>query len=85
MRIKQHWQMLIALGLAVLAGVGVNLGCAVSRTPAIELNSFGQTCVQLFDYIGTLFMLALKMIIVPLVFSSVVVGIAGLGNTHGLL
>jgi Na+/H+-dicarboxylate symporter len=82
-KLKQHWQILIALVLAVIVGVIINLGCAVSREPTVELNSTGQALVGLFDYIGTLFMLALKMIIVPLIFSSVVVGIAGLGNTHG--
>jgi len=69
--------------LAVVVGVIINLGCAVSRDPTVELNSTGQAFVGVFDYIGTLFMLALKMIIVPLIFSSVVVGIAGLGNTQG--
>lgn len=83
MKLKQHWQILIALVLAVGVGVAINLGCAVSREPSVELNSTGQQFVALFDYIGTLFMLALKMIIVPLIFSSVVVGIAGLGKTQG--
>jgi Na+/H+-dicarboxylate symporter len=82
-KLKQHWQILIALVLAVVVGVSINLGCAVAREPTVQLNGAGQTLVGLFDYIGTLFMLALKMIIVPLIFSSVVVGIAGLGNTHG--
>jgi len=82
-KLKQHWQMVIALGAAVGVGVIINLGCAVSRQPTVELNATGEALVGVFDYIGTLFMLALKMIIVPLIFSSIVVGIAGLGSTHG--
>jgi Na+/H+-dicarboxylate symporter len=82
-KLKQHWQILIALVMAVGVGVVVNLGCAVSREPTVELNATGQALVSFFDYLGTLFMLALKMIIVPLIFSSVVVGIAGLGKTRG--
>ena len=33
-----------------------------------------------FDFIGTLFLNALKMLIVPLVVSSIIVGIAGIGT-----
>jgi len=36
-----------------------------------------------FDYLGQLFLRALKMVIVPLIFSSIVVGIAGLGKIDG--
>jgi Na+/H+-dicarboxylate symporter len=61
----------------------INLTCAESREPTLQLNSPGRAFVGVFDYLGSLFMLALKMIIVPLIFSSVVVGIAGLGNTRG--
>jgi Na+/H+-dicarboxylate symporter len=82
-KIKQHWQILLALVLAVGVGVIINLTCADTREPVLQLNSTGQAFVGVFDYLGSLFMLALKMIIVPLIFSSVVVGIAGLGNTHG--
>jgi Na+/H+-dicarboxylate symporter len=82
-KVKQHWQILMALLLAVVVGVIINLSCAISREPVVVLNPTGQAFVGVFDYVGTLFMLALKMIIVPLIFSSVVVGIAGLGNTHG--
>lgn len=83
MKLKQHWQILIALVIAVVVGIIINLSCAVSREPTLELDTTGLALVGVFDYIGTLFMLALKMIIVPLIFSSVVVGIAGLGQTHG--
>jgi proton glutamate symport protein len=38
----------------------------------------------MFDFIGTLFLNALKMIIVPLIVSSIMVGIASVGGTHGL-
>jgi len=82
-KLKQHWQILMALLLAVVVGLLINLGCAVSREPTLELNAAGQALVGVLDYLGTLFMLALKMIIVPLIFSSVVVGIAGLGGTRG--
>jgi Na+/H+-dicarboxylate symporter len=37
-----------------------------------------------FDFLGSLFMNALKMIIVPLIVASIITGIAGIGGTHGL-
>ncbi|MEX1267128.1 MAG: dicarboxylate/amino acid:cation symporter, partial [Woeseia sp.] len=40
--------------------------------------------VAIFDYIGTLFLNALKMIIVPLIFSSITVGVAGIGSGGNL-
>ena len=42
------------------------------------------TIIGLFDYIGTMFLNALKMIIVPLIFSSIVMGVAGIGSGGNL-
>ncbi len=83
LKMKPWVQILVALGFAVLVGVIINLTCAAEREPTVVLNSRGNWFVGLFGYIGSLFMQALKMIIVPLIFSSVVVGIAGLGQTKG--
>ncbi len=68
---KLHWQILIALLLALAAG-------SLSGTTA---GMFGVTCFEVYDFIGTLFLNALKMIIVPLIVSSIIVGIAGAGNS----
>ena len=38
----------------------------------------------MFDYVGTLFLNALKMIIVPLITSSIIVGVAGIGSGGNL-
>ncbi|HEB56302.1 MAG TPA: dicarboxylate/amino acid:cation symporter [Gammaproteobacteria bacterium] len=72
--LKLHWQILIALLLAVLVGslVGTQSGL------------FGITFYSVFNFIGTLFMNALKMIIVPLIMSSIIVGISSIGATQGL-
>jgi proton glutamate symport protein len=69
-KLKLHWQILIALLLAVVAGTlaGTNS----------EL--FGVRFYAVFDFIGTLFLNALKMLIVPLVVSSIIVGVAGIGS-----
>jgi len=73
-KLKLHWQLLIALGLAVIAGM-------LSGT---EAGLLGIRFYDMYAFIGTLFLNALKMIIVPLIVSSIVVGIAGVGGTRGL-
>ena len=74
LKLKLHWQILIALALAVLAGL----------LAGPEHSLFGIRYYAMFDFIGSLFLNALKMIIVPLIVSSIMVGIASVGGTHGL-
>jgi proton glutamate symport protein len=69
-KMKLHWQILIALLLAVIAGSLAGTDAAL----------FGVRFYAVFDFIGTLFLNALKMLIVPLVVSSIIVGIAGIGS-----
>jgi Na+/H+-dicarboxylate symporter len=59
-----HWQILIALAAAVL--VGLSAGQSTSL--------FGITLLSVLVFVGTLFLQALKMLIVPLVVSSIIVG-----------
>ncbi len=74
MKLKLHWQIMIALVLAVLAGVASGKDAAL----------FGISFYAMFAFIGALFLNALKMIIVPLVVSSIIVGIAGIGSSGAL-
>jgi len=69
--------------LAIIVGAVINITCVVSMEPDLEFNRLGSSLIAVFDYIGTIFMKLLKMIIVPLVFTSIVVGIARLGKTSG--
>ncbi len=69
-RMKLHWQILIAIGLAVVAGL-------LTGTDGSWL---GINFYDVFDYVGTLFLSALKMIIVPLVMSSIICGVSGLSG-----
>lgn len=73
MRLKLHWQILIALVLAVVAGL----------VAGEEGRFLGMRAYVVFDFVGTLFLNALKMIIVPLVVSSIIVGISGAGEQGG--
>lgn len=75
------WQLILfAMVLALIVGGFIN---AKMVTESGEMSALGTRLVSIFDYIGNIFMSLLKMVIVPLVMSSVVVGIARLGNTDG--
>ena len=61
-KLKLHWQILIALVLAVLFGY------------------FMPEQVKYAGWLGDLFLRALNMIIIPLIFSSMISGITSMGN-----
>ena len=63
-RMALHWQILIALVLAVLVGVAADTSTML----------FGVSLNAVFTFVGTLFLNALKMLIVPLIMSSIIVG-----------
>lgn len=66
LKIKLHWQILIAFVIAIVIGITIPEHSGYVR------------------WLGDLFLRALKMIIVPLVFSSIVSGVANLGSTSSL-
>ena len=68
-----HWKILIALVLGVIAGY-FSSNVEIAGMPLLSVYEFG----------GTLFLNALKMLIVPLIASSIAIGVAGLGNTDSL-
>ncbi len=74
MKLKLHWQILIALILAVIAGT----------LTGNQASLFGVSFYDVYAFVGTLFLNALKMLIVPLIVSSIITGIAGIGNGSGL-
>ena len=73
-KLKLHWQILIGLCLAVVAGIITGKDASI----------FGITYFSIYSFIGTMFLNALKMIIVPLIVSSIIVGVAGIGGSKGL-
>ena len=74
MRLAVHWQILIALGLAVVVGLAVGADGTL----------FSISFVSVFDFVGTLFLNALKMLIVPLIVSSIICGMASIGSEQGI-
>jgi Na+/H+-dicarboxylate symporter len=80
-KLELHWQILIAILLAAAVGRGVNSAIA----SGVEDPSFlGISFIGFFDYVGSMFLNALKMIIVPLIFSSITIGVAGIGSGGNL-
>ena len=72
---KLHWQIFIALALGVIAGF----------ITGEERTFFGiVTYYSIFDFFGVLFLRALKMIIVPLITSSIITGVSGVGSGGSL-
>ena len=71
--LKPYWEILIALALAVF--FGWLLGGPLAESSAGVVSGFA--------FVGDLFISALKLLIVPLVMSSIVAGIAGLGKIEG--
>lgn len=74
-RLALHWQIAIAI---VLAGIA---GWAAGPDGAL----FGMRWASLFDFLGTLFLNALKMIVLPLIAASIIASIAGMGQGLGRL
>ena len=80
-KLALHWQILIAI---ILAGIAGSVIFEYRSSTNIEPGIFGVDYVVIFGYIGKLFLNALKMIIVPLITSSIIVGVAGIGSGGSL-
>lgn len=66
LKLKLHWQILIALGLGILYGL------------------FFTGAVEYVSWMGDLFLRALKMIIIPLIITSIVSGVSNIGSAQNL-
>ncbi|MDH5571272.1 MAG: dicarboxylate/amino acid:cation symporter [Gammaproteobacteria bacterium] len=74
LKLQLHWQILIALVLAVAAGL----------LSGKDAGLWDVSFYQLYDFFGTLFLNALKMLIVPLIVSSIIVGMMSIGSGEAL-
>ena len=70
--IALHWKILIGIGLGVVAGI---LLCKI--TPYENWSPY-------IKWAGDMFLRALRMIVIPLVFTSIAMGVAGMGTTAAL-
>ncbi|MBR0224345.1 MAG: dicarboxylate/amino acid:cation symporter [Bacteroidales bacterium] len=67
-----HWQILIGIGLGIVAGI---LLCKI--TPYENWSPY-------LKWAGDIFLRGLRMIVIPLVFTSIALGVAGMGNSAAL-
>ena len=74
-RWKLHWQILLSLTLAALFGALI--------LPSMG-EGFSANFVSFCQFIGKLFMNALKMVIVPLIVASIIAGVMHLGAEKGV-
>ncbi|MFC4992873.1 dicarboxylate/amino acid:cation symporter [Rubritalea tangerina] len=81
-KVAAHWQILIALGLAVLLGV-IFRNFSIAYGGESSFTEFASKTIATSTFIGDMFMSALKMIIVPLIVSSIIAGIGALGGVKG--
>ena len=80
-KLELHWQILIAI---ILAGIAGSIIFSYRESTGLEPTILTIPYISIFDYIGTIFLNALRMIIVPLIMSSIIVGVAGIGSGGNL-
>jgi proton glutamate symport protein len=81
-RLAPHWQILMALALATATALALR-GLFAGASETSDAAAFLRGALETSRFIGGLFMQALKMIIVPLIVTSVVSGIASLQGVKG--
>ena len=67
-----HWQILIGIGLGIVAGI---LLCKIAPY---------ENWSKYIKWAGDIFLRGLRMIVIPLVFTSIALGVAGMGNSAAL-
>jgi len=80
-KLALHWQILIAIVLAFAAGLWM---FSVKEATGSQPAAFGVEFIAMMNFIGKIFLNALRMIIVPLITSSIIVGVAGIGSGGNL-
>ncbi len=71
-KLALHWRILIGIGAGILAGI---LLCRLLPY---------ETWSPYIKWAGDIFLRGLRMIVIPLVFSSIALGVAGMGNSAAL-
>ena len=74
-KLKLHWQIFIAMGIGALLGLIYQ---------NIYHGSPEGSVYQMIISLGTIFIRLLKMVIVPLIFTSIVTGVSGIGGGKNL-
>ena len=70
-KMKLHWQVLISMVIGCLLGIILKF-----FEPSINI----QPLYQIITLLGTIFIRLLKMIMVPLIFTSIILGVSSIGS-----
>lgn len=92
---KLHMQILIALGLGIKRNghiflgliAGIILGFILHNykvTPTGDVNMTVASVISALDFIGQMFIRLIQMVVIPLVCSAIIVGIASVGDSNQL-
>lgn len=81
LKLKLHWQILIAIAIPIVLKIVFDLaGYPIDKSSAL----FGLNIYEACQFVGTMFLNGLKMVVVPLVFASIICAVSGLGGSGGL-
>ena len=79
--LELHWQILFAMGLGILVGaVALYLDRQAMVPGGEEVTQNREFVVSAFGWLGTLIFRLLRMIIVPLVLTSIIAGVSSVGR-----
>ena len=74
-KLKLHWQILIAMTLGIIIG-------SIFKIANIDVNN--NILYSLITSLGIIFVRLLKMVIVPLIFTSIITGVASIQDSSRL-
>ena len=73
LKLKLHWQILLSLGLSIIIST---IFILLDAQDSAVAGTFNDTC----NFVGKMFLNALKMIVVPLITASIITGLLGIGS-----
>ena len=76
---KLHWKILISLFISFVIGLWSNLSIDHQSAFPAWFTGLKETCL----FVGTLFLNGLKMVVIPLVLTSIICGVAKIGGEAG--
>ena len=76
---KLHWKILLSLILSFIIGLWSNLSIDHQSSAPAWFNGLKETC----QFIGILFLNGLKMVVIPLVVTSIICGVSKIGGESG--
>ncbi len=82
-RLAVHWQIMLGLVLGAVAGIVANTFCARGDEGAIN-PGLEWIARNVAEPIGQIFLRLIFMVVVPLVFSALALGVAGIGDVRKL-